>query len=335
MVADIIGRLARRHVLVAGDIVLDEYLIGTAGRISREAPVPVLEYTGRRLIPGGAANPSVNIMRLGGQAHQVAVVGADDAGDQLRGVLSEHGIDAAAVITDPARVTTVKTRLMAQMGFRFPQQVARLDRVNREPIAPDIGGQLAGIALAKADRIDALLFSDYHAGLLTADLVKALTDGLRSARPDIILTADAQGELAKYAGLTLVKCNADDARAYLQRDLHSDDDFAEAARTLCAELRLTGGMVITRGADGATLATADSSADSSAHVPAPSVMDVYDTVGAGDTAIAVMTLALVAGASYPDAVLLANYASGLVVRRVGNYAPTPEELSRAVAMWGR
>ncbi|TVR24030.1 MAG: ribokinase, partial [Anaerolineaceae bacterium] len=286
MVADIIERLARRHVLVVGDIVLDEYLIGTASRISREAPVPVLEYSERRLIAGGAANPSVNIMRLGSQAHQVAVVGADDAGDQLRDVLSSHAIDTAAVVTDPARATTVKTRLMAQMGFRFPQQVARLDRVNREPIAPDISRLLADTALAKADRIDALLFSDYHAGLLTADLVKALVGGLRETHPDIILTADAQGELAKYAGLTLVKCNADDARAYLQRDLQSDDDFAEAARTLYTELRLTGGMVITRGADGATLATAESlsAPDLSVHVPAPSVTDVYDTVGAGDTA---------------------------------------------------
>ena len=127
-------------------------------------------------------------------------------------------------------------------------------------------------------------------------------------------------------------CNADEARAYLRRDLDTPDDFAQAALQIGAALRLTGGMVITRGGDGATVALC--AENQAVHSPAPVVSDVYDTVGAGDTAIAVLTLAVAAGAAYPEAAALANYASGLVVRRVGNYTPKPDELAWALTTWG-
>jgi bifunctional ADP-heptose synthase (sugar kinase/adenylyltransferase) len=139
---------------------------------------------------------------------------------------------------------------------------------------------------------------------------------------------DAQGNLQKYRGFDVVKCNADDARAYLRRNISGDTAFGTAAQTLLKMLSLRGAMVITRGADGATIADIDGTIT---HCPAPAVSDVFDTVGAGDTAIAVMTLAHIAGASYADAVMLANYASGIVVRHVGNYTPSPVELMQALA----
>ena len=318
----LIVRLANRRVLVVGDVALDEYLTGKATRMSREAPVPVLEFESRRLIPGGAANPAANITALGSRAWQVGVIGADDAATILREALIERGIDPSGLVIDSTRPTTVKTRIMAQMGLRFPQQVARLDRLSRQPITANIEQQVRAVIANSSSNVDAVLCSDYRNGLLTPSLVEAI----RGLGAGIVLAADAQGELAKYTGFTLVKCNADEARDYLRRELHNDADFAQAATELCQSLRLTGGMIITRGASGATVATADGQ---TAHAPAPVVTDVYDTVGAGDTTIAVMTLAVVAGASYPQATLLANYASGLVVRRVGNYTPSPEELARA------
>ncbi len=326
---DIITRFKDCGVLVVGDVVLDEYLIGKATRISREAPIPVLEFESRHLIPGGAANPAVNISRLGGRAYQAAVVGADANGHQLSDVLLEHHIDIAAIVRDTSRTTTVKTRIMAQMGFRFPQQIARIDRVHRVPISDKVQQVILESIQDQLMRVNAVLFSDYHAGLLTPDLVRHIVDYVGVHQPHVILTADAQGELQKYSGLHLVKCNANDAQAYLGRPLVDDAGFAMAARQLYEALGLTGAMVITRGADGATLADDEHEH----HVPAPAVLDVYDTVGAGDTAIAVMTLALAVGALHQHAVLLANVASGLVIRKVGNYAPTPEELARAVAMW--
>jgi D-glycero-beta-D-manno-heptose-7-phosphate kinase len=323
-----IPKLAGQRILVIGDIILDEYLIGKASRMSREAPVPVLEFESRQLIPGGAANPAANIVALGSTAIQVGVIGSDTAATNLRQVLQARNIDTKCLITDSGRPTTVKTRIMAQMGLRFPQQVARLDTLSREPVSATVEQRVRGIIDQEIRMVNAVLLSDYHTGLLTSSLVSTIRK--LGVQHGALLTADAQGNLNKYVGFSAVKCNADEARDYLRRSLESDEDFAKAALELCVSLKLTGAMVITRGADGATIGMCSGEA---AHCPAPAVTDVYDTVGAGDTAIAVLTLAVAGGASYTDAATLANYASGLVVRRVGNYAPTPTELTWALENW--
>ena len=321
----LVPQLAGRRVIVLGDLFLDEYLTGRATRMSREAPVPVLEFESRRLIPGGAGNPAANIAALGSQAVQVGVVGADAEADALRGLLAAHGIDARGLVADVGRPTTLKTRIMAHMGLRFPQQLARMDRLSRAPISRAVETQVVAALGDLLSGAGALLVSDYRIGLLTPSLVEAARRLANAA--GALLAADSQGAFEKYDGFDLVKCNADEAREHLRRDLASDDDFARAALDLCAALHLTGAMVITRGADGATLAGCDGA---TAHCPAPVLTDVYDTVGAGDTAIAVLTLGVLAGASYEDAASLANYASGIVVRRGGNYAPAPDELLRAL-----
>ena len=322
---DLIPLLADRRVLVVGDVILDEYLTGKATRMSREAPVPVLEFESRQLIPGGAANPAANIVSLGSSAIQVGVVGSDTPATNLRQVLQARGIDTNALVTASGRPTTVKTRIMAQMGLRFPQQVARLDTLSRESINWTVERRVREVIDEQINNADAVLLSDYRIGLLKPTLVETIQKLGREA--GVLLTADAQGHFDKYIGFGLVKCNADEARAYLLREIATDNDFAAAAQELCKTLKLTGGMVITRGTAGATLATADGEI---VYCPAPSVSDVYDTVGAGDTTIAVITLAVIAGASVADATRLANYASGIVVRHVGNYTPSPEELVRAI-----
>lgn len=319
----LISRLAHHRIIVIGDLILDEYLTGTAARLSREAPIPVLEFESRRIIPGGAANPAANIAALGSHALQVGVTGSDEFAESLKNLLAERGIDTSGVLTDSDRPTTVKTRIMAHMGLRFPQQVARMDRLSRQPISQHIEQHIVEYVCRSQSASEAILFSDYHGGLITPPLVRLI----RESAKNLILAADAQGELDKYHGFTLMKCNADEARAYLRRPLTTNTDFEAAAQEICETLELSGAMVITRGADGATLAT---TTGETAHCPAPAVTDVYDTVGAGDTAVAVLTLAVCSGASYQDAVILANYASGIVVRRVGNYAPTPEELIAAI-----
>lgn len=324
----LIPQLANQTILVIGDVILDEYLIGRATRMSREAPLPVLEFESQQFIAGGATNPSANIVKLGSQALQIGVVGDDDNAQHLKQTLNERGINTSGLITDSSRPTTVKTRVLAQMGLRFPQQVARLDRLSRQAINGKIERQLSADITQRSSQAQAILLSDYHGGLLTPSLIQSICQ--KAFEQNLILAVDAQGALEKYRGATLVKCNADDASAYLQRPLTTDTDFAQASIDLYTQLELTGGMVITRGAKGATLAT---STTEITHCPSPFVTDVYDTVGAGDTSIAVMTLAISAGANYADAVTLANYASGLVVRRVGNYAPTPDELAWALDEW--
>ncbi len=310
-------------MLVVGDALLDEYVSGRPTRMSREAPVPVLEFESRRHIPGGAANPAVTIARLGSQALLAGVTGDDDQGRQLRDLLQAQDIDCAGLICEAGRATTLKQRIMAQTGLRYPQQLARIDTLSRAALTQESEDRLLARVKALADAVDALLVSDYCIGLLTPDLVEEL----RSAGASL-LAVDAQGELDKYHDFGLVKCNAEEAARWLGRSLATDEDFASAVRDLGHRLRLTGAMVITRGPQGATLATATGEVE---HCPAPVVSDVYDVTGAGDTAIAVMTLARAAGADWPTAVSLANVASGLVVQRVGNYAPTAEELRAALA----
>jgi rfaE bifunctional protein kinase chain/domain len=309
-------------ILVLGDVILDEYVIGDARRMSREAPIPVLELRERRDIPGGAANPAVTLHSLGASCDLLGVVGEDANHQRLADALAERGI-AANLLVDAARPTIVKTRIMAAMGLRFPQQVARVDTIVRDPINGDVQAQLMAAIKSSAD-YGAVLLSDYRCGMLTTEMVADIAAWCREHA--ILLTVDAQGELEKYRYVDVVKCNADEASAYLGRDLRTDDDFSAAATDIYQQLGLREAMIITRGAYGATLY----SADGVQHCPAPRVRDVYDTVGAGDTAIAVMTLARIAGASYEQAVMLSNYASGIVVQHVGNYAPSRDELMAVI-----
>lgn len=282
-----------------------------------------MEFESRRHIAGGSANPSANIVKFGSKALQAGVIGDDDAGQQLMQVLEDHGIDTAGILTCNDRPTTVKTRIMAQMGLRFPQQVARVDTLSREPITQDIQDRLM-VYIRKESQIDAILLSHYHGGLLTDSVMDAIRDLRKTI--NVLITADAQGDFDKFRLMDVVKCNADDASTYLDRELKTDADFEKASTELFKHLHLGRAMVITRGGDGATIMTQNNVQ----HCPAPDVSDVFDTVGAGDTSIALLTLALSAGVLPEDAVMLANYASGIVVRHVGNYAPSPDELEQSI-----
>ncbi|MCY4063283.1 MAG: PfkB family carbohydrate kinase [Chloroflexi bacterium] len=319
-----VARLADRIVLVIGDVILDEYITGRVTRMSREAPVPVLELESKRYIAGGAANPAANIASLGGRAIQVGIVGEDAPGEQLRQLLVRQGIEAGGLLRRAERPTTVKTRILAQMGLRFPQQVTRIDTVTRQPIDDETESLVVDLASGKLADVNAVLLSHYHGGLLTPSLVRRIRD--LCAAYGVLHAADVQGNFDAFSQLDVIKCNADDARRYLNRQLDSDEDFSQAARQLHDRLGIRRATIITRGAAGATLAANGETT----HCPAPSVSDVYDTVGAGDTTIATLTLALAAGIDEPEALMLANYASGIVVRHFGNYAPTPAELIRSI-----
>ena len=219
----------------------------------------------------------------------------------------------------------MKTRILAQMGLRFPQQIARIDTLTRAPIDAETESQICDFVSGQIGSVDAALLSHYHGGLLTPSLVGSLRQ--LCAANDVLLTADVQGDFETFAGLDVIKCNADDARRALNRDLTSDADFEQGALDLHERLGIRRATIITRGAQGATWAEAGV-AD---NYPAPTVSDVYDTVGAGDTAIAAITLGLAGGLTARDAVALANIASGIVVRHLGNYAPTPEQMLGSIA----
>jgi rfaE bifunctional protein kinase chain/domain len=323
----LLPRLQGRCIVVVGDVFLDEYVVGRATRLSREAPIPVLEFKRRFYLPGGAANPSSNIVALGGVARQVGVVGDDEAGQQLLQKLREAGIDATGVVPDPSRPTTTKTRIVAQGSLRFPQQLARIDRLDRRPVGEDVEGAIIAHLETLVPLAHAVLVSDYRTGVVSEAIVASVLDMAR--RHDKLATVDSQGNLHKFHAFDLVKCNHAEAQAVTGRTLFAEDDFQRAGETLLEELGAQV-VVITRGPEGMSLLGAT---QEYAHLPAANRSEVFDVTGAGDTVIAVLTLALAAGIDLLAAAHLANYAAGLVVRKLGNATANPEELAWAIENW--
>ncbi len=310
--------LSQVRLLVVGDLILDDYWIGRATRLSREAPVPVLESTRRVHIPGGGANPALNARALGARVRQIGVVGDDPEGRRLRDLLAERGIDVAGVVVDPGRPTTWKVRILAEGGFRFPQQVARIDRQVRRPIEGEVEVALVAALSRALTEVDAVLFSDYRSGALTPALIQPV-------RSFPLWTVDAQGGFERYRGAHLVKCNRREAEQALGRPLDGDAGAAWGAQTLRERLSARC-LLLTRGEEGMTVATEEGIW----HLPPTNRTEVFDVTGAGDTVIAVATLALAAGAHPLEAAALANVAAGLVIRRLGNAVVSPQELGDAL-----
>ncbi len=320
----VISKFPDQRVQVVGDVVLDEYLIGRAERLSREAPIPVLELVERKTIPGGAANPAMNVKALGGETGLVGLVGDDDAGRELIAQLRAAELDAGGIITDDARHTTQKTRIIAQEAARFPQQLARLDRVDRFPPGDKIAAEIVVQMKIAAPVSSAVLLSDYRNGMMTRSLVEAAIAACRDAGN--LLIVDSQGELDKYRGCDVIRANDRDVSAYLRRPLRTEADFETATAELLDTLD-THGIVIGRGADGVSLRGRRTPYH---RFPAANPSEVFDVTGAGDTSVAVSALGIVSRLNLAEAAFLANVAAGLVVRKLGNATVSPEELRAAL-----
>ncbi|GIV98512.1 MAG: ribokinase [Herpetosiphonaceae bacterium] len=322
--AEQVALLAGRRIVVAGDIVLDEYLYGRAERLSREAAIPVLEFRRRQLILGGAANPAQNIVTLGSTAVLAGLVGQDRTADELLELIEKTGIERSCIIVDTHRPTTLKTRVLAEVPLIFAQQLARLDRLDRRPIEGALETRALELLEREIPQADAVLCSDYRTGFLSDRLVAKI--GMLCKRCEVPLVVDSQGRLDVYRGADIIRCNADEAASYLGIPLHDEESFrqglAEMLRRLDAEV-----IIITRGSEGFSL---QGRSQPYVHVPALPIGEVFDATGAGDTFIAVVALGIAAGLQPLDAARIANVAAGLVVRHIGNAVVRADELRRAL-----
>ncbi|EFO80772.1 PfkB domain protein [Oscillochloris trichoides DG-6] len=319
-----IPRLAGQRILVVGDVSLDEYLFGRATRLSREAPIPVLELQRREIILGGAANPARNIVALGSQAAQISIVGDDPEGQQLRDLLRQASIDDRGLVVSARRPTTRKTRILAEEAPRLPQQVARLDRLERGALSSDEEALVIRALHEQIPTANALICSDYQLGMMTPAVIAAARDLCQ--RHKVCFTVDAQGNSHAYHGANLFRCNNQEAAATLGRRLETEADFIAGLSQLRHELNAQL-VIVTRGPQGLSIIGADVGYQ---HLPAVQVSEVYDTIGAGDTFIAVATLGLAAGLAPLEAAQIANTAAALVVRRLGNAVVNPTELAQAL-----
>lgn len=317
----LLAALRGRKVLVVGDLYLDAYVFGLPTRVSREAPIMVLEETRREDRPGGGTAPALAIALLGGEVWQAGVVGNDPEGRLLCEMLRARGVNTEGILTDPTRPTTTKTRLVAEGPYNvFPQQVARVDRQDRAPIDGAIARSLAAFVEATGSEVDAILLSDYRSGVIVPEVIAA------ARATGKLTTVDSQGSLADFHGLGLVKCNQAEAEAYLETSLEESAVRQEQLTKLRERLDCER-LVVTLGPAGAALVTSDGAY---AEVPPLVRRQVFDVTGAGDTVIAVMTQALAAGADSLSALRLSQVAAGLVVAKWGNAQVTPAEIAAAL-----
>jgi len=305
-----------RHVrlLVVGDVVLDEYLWGDVERVSPEAPVPVVHVRRESMVLGGAGNVVRNAVALGASCEFCAAVGEDRAGDRVLELLAELGVDHAGIVRVPDRPTTRKTRVVARS-----QQIVRFDRETSEAVPPRLARRLLAAVDAALPRAHGVVLEDYGKGLLAPPLLRAAMRRFEAV--GVPVSVDPKADLAAYRGASLVKPNLREMEALAGARIQTRDELARAADRL--RRRLGGAaLAVTRGAAGMTLFGDDVQG---LDVPTPP-REVFDVQGAGDTAIAVLTLALRAGGSLLEAAVLANAAAGVVVGKIGTATASPDEV---------
>ncbi|MBN2497401.1 MAG: bifunctional hydroxymethylpyrimidine kinase/phosphomethylpyrimidine kinase [Deltaproteobacteria bacterium] len=321
---EVVSSLSGLRLVVLGDLVADVYLHGTTRRISREAPVLIVQEEHRELRPGGAANAAANIRSLGGIPLPVGLLGDDEEG---RGVL-EHfersGVDTAGILLQSDRLTTTKTRVLGGGANTVRQQMLRIDRLN--PALP-----AAGSLETLCERLRELLGS--ACGLVVSDYGEGVVQGpvfdrvLELARKGARVFVDSRHRVALYRGVEAVTPNEPELAAATGRELRDRDALESAASCL---LRETGcrRALVKRGRHGLALFEPERPSEwLAAHGP----VEVADVTGAGDTVLAAFSLACCAGLEPQQAARIANTAGGIKVSKMGSAAVTAEELRRGLA----
>jgi D-beta-D-heptose 7-phosphate kinase/D-beta-D-heptose 1-phosphate adenosyltransferase len=321
-VRHLLAEARRCRTLVVGDVMLDQFIWGSVGRISPEAPVPVVDFERESFMPGGAANVARNLTALGMPAELFGVVGQDGSGIRLRELLRSHHIGCRGVLVEPGRPTSVKTRIVAHK-----QQVVRIDREARDGLGEAAAYHLVAALHKLVPRVAAVIVGDYGKGVVTQDLLNLLKPLCR--RHGVWLSLDPKPtHQLDLAGLSLITPNRKETFELAELPDESrhanplaDASLMKAAERLLERLRPVV-LLITLGELGMLLCRPG---QKPFHIPTVA-REVYDVSGAGDTVIATFSLAIAAGASPVEAAILSNHAAGIVVGKVGTAIVTPPEL---------
>jgi D-glycero-beta-D-manno-heptose-7-phosphate kinase len=311
----LLARLHGRAVLVVGDVMLDQFIVGRVERISPEAPVPVVRFEQETMRLGGAANVAHNVAALGGRAELVGVVGADAEGDRVCRELDTLAIGSRGIVTARDRCTTRKVRVVTTRN----QQVARIDYESDREISDATEAEVMDRVRALAGAAGAVLVSDYLKGVISRRVAAAAIEAGASAGIPVLVDPKVP-HVEYYRGATLITPNHHEAEAIAHVRVRSAEEAAEAARRFRARAGCES-VLITRGEHGMWLHTPDGDVALEAEA-----REVADVTGAGDTVIGTMALALAAGATLADAARLANRAAGIVVGKFGPATVTIEEL---------
>ena len=327
--AQLVRKFKGRRIAVVGDLMLDAYTWGKVSRISPEAPVPVVQITRRSYCLGGAANVMRNLVTLGGTVTAFGVVGNDPNGEKLKEQLAEYGIEHTGLVSDPARPTTLKQRVMAGA-----QQLLRLDDELLAPVADSIRGKIleSVIPLLQQRKIDALVLEDYAKGLFSEPFAQALIDAANYAGVMVALDPNPKNPMRLH-GLTIMKPNR--AEAYALASLSPAQTASEEGRM--EELAHVAALIrrewqvryllISLAEQGMALFTDDTRCT----IIPTRAKEVFDVSGAGDTVIAACTLTLAAEDDPVASAEIANYAAGIVVGKLGTATVSADELLAELA----
>ena len=314
-----VQRFSRCHVLILGDVMLDEYMWGTVSRISPEAPVPVVAVRSESVKVGGAGNVATNVAALGGRASLIGLVGNDAAAERLGHELELAGVKSEGLIVDASRPTTIKSRVVAGS-----QHVVRFDRESDAPVSRAIRGRVVAAMRERLPEADVLLISDYAKGLVGPGLVREVL--ALAARHHCMVAVDPKVQhLPLFKGVTVVAPNHHEAAAAARIPVRREADLLRVGRVLLQRLKARA-VLVTRGEQGMSLFQAGKPV---VHIPTVA-REVYDVTGAGDTVMGALSLALAAGADMHEAAVIANYAAGVVVGKRGTATVTRGELEEAL-----
>ncbi|HVN47993.1 MAG TPA: D-glycero-beta-D-manno-heptose-7-phosphate kinase [Bacteroidota bacterium] len=302
----IFNAFAGKRIAVIGDLMLDRYFWGTVSRLSPEAPVPIVEVEEESVRLGGAANVANNIASLGGTPLLVGVVGNDSGAEFMRSLVKEKKFPATGLVVDATRPTTMKTRVIAHN-----QHVVRVDQETKNDISQEIEHTILHVLKNDIDSIDGIILEDYNKGVMTNNLIKEVVR-LAAAHKKVVTVDPKFNNFFEYHGVTVFKPNRKEMEEAIGRKLHDFDEMKLVAFELLKKIQAKN-ILLTLGDKGMMLV--EESGDS-AYVETKA-RTVADVSGAGDTVIATLTMALVAGASVREAAMLANYAGGIVCGEVG------------------
>ncbi len=312
----VLGNFGKKKILVIGDIMLDKSIWGDVTRISPEAPVQVVNVQKETYAPGGAANTANNISALGGEVSVVGVVGNDNAKEILLEELRKKNINIRGIVISDKKPTIQKIRVMGK-----GQQLLRVDYEDANDVCENTRKKIFENIKKIIKEIDAIIISDYAKGIVTKDLFNDLIKIISNK----IIVVDPKTKHSKYyKGVTLVTPNNQEAGMMADIEIKGEQDLVDAGKKLIQEMNSN--ILITRGEKGMSLFEKNGEITKIE----TKAKEVYDVTGAGDTVVAVATLALACGASIKNAALLANYAAGIVVGKLGTATVSVSELKKAV-----
>jgi rfaE bifunctional protein kinase chain/domain len=322
----VVDALEGRTVAVVGDIVADEFVYGRVARVSREAPVLILEYDSTEVVPGAGGNAANNVAALGGRAILAGIVGRDEPARRLVAALDKR-INHRGVVRVANYQTPVKTRILAGGVHSAKQQVVRIDRGVNGVVTRETRMQFERRTFDAALKADAVLVSDYGSGLVTPSFVSKLRVALRRESHPIPILVDSRYRVLDYRGLTA--CTPNESEVEHALGVRINDDLAVLERAGRDLLERTGmqAVLVTRGSRGMALFVPGTP---TVHIPISGSDEIADVTGAGDTVMATMALALAAGTTFEAAARLANCAGGIVVMKRGTATASAEEIRRVV-----